>query len=274
MGPPASSFERLDCWGFIPISLLLTRLLPEKPEALLKGPRGYSHPVRANRVFEAAAAPLSGLSAAVFAGLSAARRKRVFHPRGVAFEGTLTFHDGNPLPFGGAEPALVRMSRAAGLPQRVPDLFGLAVKLPGLGQDLLLVTSGESAVTRHLLIPTAGFFRRPYSTVLPYELDRRLIVLGARPDPLLVHLSRQDEDDLGPLVGAGRMRFDLTWGGAGTSEVETFASLVVDCPHDGDVVFNPFNSHPALKPAGGLNRLRRESYERSQRARPDTDAVA
>ncbi|HYO61135.1 MAG TPA: hypothetical protein VEU29_04485, partial [Actinomycetota bacterium] len=112
-------------------------------------------------MFEAAAAPLAGASAAVFAGLSAGRRKRVFHPRGVTFEGTATFHDGNSLPFEGAEPALVRMSRAAGLPQRLPDLFGLAIKLPGLGQDLLLVTAGEDAVTRHLLVPTTGFFRRP-----------------------------------------------------------------------------------------------------------------
>lgn len=227
-----------------------------------------------NRVFEAAAAPLSGISAAVFAGLSAARRKRIFHPRGVTFEGTVIFHEGNPLPFGGAERALVRMSRAAGLPQRVPDLFGLAIKLPDAGQDLLLVTSGEDAVTRHLLVPTTGFFRRPYSTVLPYELDSETIVLGARPDQLLVHLSRQDMDDLGPLVATGRLRFDLTWGRAGTGEVETFASLVVDRDHDGDIAFNPFNSRPELKPAGGLNRLRRESYERSQRARPDTTVVA
>lgn len=230
--------------------------------------------MRPNRVFEAAAAPLSGLSAAVFAGLSAARRKRIFHPRGVTFEGTVTFHDDNPLPFEGAERALVRMSRAAGLPQRVPDLFGLALKLPDAGQDLLLVTSGEDAVTRHLLVPATGFFRRPYSTVLPYEYCGETIVLGARPDPLLAPLSRQDMDDLGALVASGRLRFDLTWGRAGTSDVRTFASLVVDRPHEGDVVFNPFNTHPALKPAGGLNRLRRDSYERSQRARPDTDAVA
>lgn len=230
--------------------------------------------MRLNRVFEAAAAPLSGVSAAVFAGLSAGRRKRIFHPRGVTFEGAVTFHDGNPLPFEGTERALVRMSRAAGLPQGVPDLFGLAIKLPDLGQDLLLVTSGEDAVTRHLLLPTSGFFRRPYSTVLPYELGGETIVLGARPDPPLVHASRQDVDDLGPVVATGRLRFDLTWGRAGTGEVEPFAFLVVDRDHDGDVAFNPFNSHPSLKPAGGLNRLRRESYERSQQARPDTSVVA
>ncbi|HEX2058440.1 MAG TPA: hypothetical protein VHI71_08730 [Actinomycetota bacterium] len=230
--------------------------------------------MRLSRVLEAAAAPLSAASAAVFAGLSAARGKRIVHPRGVTFEGTVTFHDRNPLPFQGSDRALVRMSRAAGLPQGVPDLFGLAIKLPDLGQDLLLVTAGEDAVTRHLLVPATGFFRRPYSSVLPYELYGQTIVVGARPDPPLVHATRQDVDDLGSYVAAGRVRFDLTWGRAGTNEVATFASLVVDRPHDGDVVFNPFNSHPALKPAGGLNRLRRESYERSQRARPDTGEIA
>ncbi|MDQ4126128.1 MAG: hypothetical protein M3134_11115 [Actinomycetota bacterium] len=230
--------------------------------------------MRLNRVFEAAAAPLSGISAAVFAGLSAGRRKRIFHPRGITFEGTLTFHDGNPLPFEGAERALVRFSKAAGFPQGVPDLFGLAIKLPDAGQDLLLVTAGEDAVTRHLLVPATGFFRRAYSTVLPYEWGGELIVLGARPDPPLVHASGQEMDDLPALVAAGRLRFDLTWGRAGTSDVETFASLVVDRQHEGDVAFNPFNSHPSLKPAGGLNRLRRDSYERSQQARPDSDRVA
>jgi hypothetical protein len=230
--------------------------------------------MRLNRLFEAAAAPLSGVSAAVFAGLSAGRRKRIFHPRGVAFEGTVTFHEGNPLPFEGAERALVRLSKAAGFPHGVPDLFGLAIKLPDAGQDLLLVTSGEDAVTRHLLVPATGFFRRAYSTVLPYELRGDLVVFGARPDPPLVHATGQEMEDLAPLVASGRLRFDLTWGRAGTGEVEKIASLVLDRPHDGDVAFNPFNSHPSLKPAGGLNRLRRESYERSRQARPDSGAVA
>lgn len=229
--------------------------------------------MRLNRVLEAAAAPLSGVSAAVFATLSAGRRKRIFHPRGAAFEGTVAFHDGNPFPFEGAERALVRMSKAAGLPHGVPDLFGLAIKLPDTGQDLLLVTAGEDAVTRHLLVPATGFFRRAYSTVLPHEHGGELIVFGARPDPPLVHASGQEIDDLGPLVASGRLRFDLTWGRAGTADVATFASLVVDRPHDGDVAFNPFNTHPSLKPAGGLNRLRRESYERSRQARLATRSL-
>lgn len=226
--------------------------------------------MRLNRLFEAAAAPLSGVSAAVFAGLSAARRKRIFHPRGVTFAGAVTFRDGSDLPFRGSEPALVRFSRAAGLPQALPDLLGLAVKLPSSGQDLLLVTSGENAVSRHLFAPTRGFFRRPYSSVLPYEHEGRTIVFGARPDPSLVDATNQEMDDLGSHVAAGRLRFDLTWGPSGSSEMTPFASLVVDRPYEGDVAFNPFDSHPSIKPAGGLNRLRRDSYESSQAARPDT----
>jgi hypothetical protein len=225
--------------------------------------------VRVNRVFERAAAPLSGVSAALFAGLSAARRKRVFHPRGVTFAGTVTFRDDPALPFRGSEPALVRLSRAAGLPQAMPDLLGLAVRFVATGQDLLFVTSGESAVTRHVFVPTRGFFTRPYSTVLPYELGGRTIVFGARPDPSLRNAADQEMDDLGAYVAAGRLRFELTWGPAGSSDVTPFATLVVDRPHEGDVAFNPFDSHPALRPAGGLNRLRRESYETSQAARPD-----
>lgn len=70
------------------------------------------------------------------------------------------------------------------------------------------------------------------------------------------------------------MRFDLTWAETGSSEVATFGSLELHGPHAGDLSFNPFNTYGTIKPAGALNRLRRESYAGSQRARPDSDFVA
>jgi hypothetical protein len=117
-------------------------------------------------VAEAAARPLSEASAALFAVLSAARGKRFFHPFGSAFEGTVTFLPDGDLPFSGSHRAIVRLSRGAGLPGPLPDVLGLALRIPDLDQDLLLATSGENAATRHMLLPAAGFFQRPYSTVL------------------------------------------------------------------------------------------------------------
>jgi hypothetical protein len=221
-------------------------------------------------LFEAAAAPLSTVSAALFAALSAVRRKRVFHPRGDTYEGTATFRPSTlGEPFDGSHRALVRLSRGAGLPRVLPDLFGLAVKIPDIGQDLLFATSGRGTVTRHTLLPARGFFRLPYSSVLPYELDGRLVVLGAIADPALRSEAAAHTDELAPYVASGRLRFDLTLAGVGAREPEVVGVLVVDRVHDGDVSFNPWSSHPRLRPAGGLNRLRRESYESSQEARPN-----
>lgn len=223
---------------------------------------------------ERAAAPLAGVAAGVFAALSAARRKRVFHPHGRAFEGALTFGVVRDLPFHGSHRALVRLSRGIGLPEASPDILGLAVKLPELGHDFLLASSGLGPLTRHLLIPSGGFFKRPYSSVLPYRLGDRSIVFGARADARLAHASDEELDDVVALVVSGRARFDMTWAPAGTGEVAVFGTLELQRPYDGDLSFNPFNTYGNIEPVGALNRLRRESYESSQRARPDAQYVA
>ncbi|HVF51979.1 MAG TPA: hypothetical protein VNC78_00050 [Actinomycetota bacterium] len=221
------------------------------------------------RLVERAAGPAAGASAVLFAGLSALRGKRFFHPQGVAFSGHVAFRrSGFDLSFDGIRPAIARISRGAGFPEPLPDVFGLAVKIPDIGQDLLLVTSGEDAATRHMLIATTGACSRPYSSVLPYELDGKLIVFGARPDVSLKGVPDQ-LGDMASLARGGSLRFDLTVGGAGTSETVVFASLTLEEELDEDVSFNPWNTVPGLKPAGALNRLRRETYESSQAARPD-----
>jgi hypothetical protein len=230
--------------------------------------------MRPARLLESAAAPLAGATAAVFAGLSAVRRKRVFHPRGDAFEATVSFGVVRDLPFHGTHAALVRLSRGVGLPERAPDVLGLAVKVPDLGLDLLLASSGEGALTRHLLVPSRGFFRRPYSTVLPYELDGTTIVFGARAAPELADVDGDDLEEVAALARAGRAGFELTWAETGSSDVSVFGSLELGDAHRGDLSFNPFNTYGPLAPAGALNRLRRESYASSQRARPDAESVA
>lgn len=224
------------------------------------------------RLLERAVGPLAGLSAATFAGLSAARGKRFFHPTGEVLGGQITFQETSfGLPFNGIHPVISRLSRGIGLPPSAPDVLGLAVKIPEYDQDLLFATSGTSALTRHLLLPAGGFFSMPYSTILPYELHGRLIVFGAKADDDLREMSRADLADLPPLVATGRLRFELNVGGAGTSEHQTYASVVLDNSRIEKVSFNPWNTHPDLRPAGGLNRLRRDSYRSSQAARPDGD---
>lgn len=217
---------------------------------------------------ERAASVASGASAALFASLSALRRKRFFHPVGETYSGTATFIQTRfGLPFSGATTAQIRLSRAAGVPGGLPDVLGLAVRFPELGQDLLLATSGDNAFTRHLLVPASSFASRPYSSVLPYELDG-LIVFGARADESLGTISSAKPEDLGHLVATGKLRFDLTVSGLGSGSSDTFGTLVVDGQHKGDIDFNPWNCRDPLRPAGPLNRLRLETYQASQAARP------
>src|SRR4051794_12115042 len=94
-------------------------------------------------------------AAALFGATSALRRARTFHPDGAAFESTFVVDeppDRRPTPTGstlfdqaGECPALVRLSRGAGLPEPLPDIFGLAVRVidaygPNAHQDLLVNT--------------------------------------------------------------------------------------------------------------------------------------
>src|SRR3954447_3771270 len=103
--------------------------------------------------------PLTGLvdatfgvvSAVAFAGLSAVRRARVFHPDGAAFSATLDVRGNRAERWGvrlldeeARHRSLVRLSRGIGVPEPLPDILGLAVRVldahgPDQHQDLLLV---------------------------------------------------------------------------------------------------------------------------------------
>ena len=233
-------------------------------------------------VLERAARPLTGLSAGLFAGLSKARGHRVFHPHGEAFHAVITFNrkamrwlpDVVVTPR--EHPAIVRFSRAIGLHDRFPDIFGMAVKIPGLyggggwDQDWLMVTSRSDPVGRHLLIPTMNMLGRPYSTVLPYRRDRNgLITFGAQ---ARTSTKVRSTTDLVRLVNTGPLLFDFTVAPAG-GENTTIASIELTAVRPGSekaLRFNPWNTSSELKPAGALNELRRETYVASQRARKDT----
>src|SRR3712207_2526740 len=131
--------------------------------------------------------PLAAASDAVFHALSAARRKRVFHPVGVGYGGELRVESDGPGAFfteGRSYSAVARLSRAAGLPQPLPDALGLAFRLVDAHgvdrhQDFLLVTSGSGPLLHHLLLPApGGFFSQPYSSLLPYRSGDGLCMIG------------------------------------------------------------------------------------------------
>lgn len=231
-------------------------------------------------LLERAARPFRGISAGVFATLSGLRGHRVFHPFGEAFTANLVLERKADrwLPEVLARPrrhdAIVRFSRGAGIPDPLPDVLGMAIKLPGLygegyDQDWLLVSSGADPVTRHLLIPTLDVLGRPYSTVLPYRRPGGLVTFGAVAEP---GKRARSIDRLRDVVKSEGVTFEFTIAPEGQDHVRIgrveLLSQAVGFPER--LRFNPWNTSSELRPAGALNELRRDTYLASQRARPDT----
>lgn len=218
---------------------------------------------------------LTGFSAGTFAVLSALRRNRVFHPVGEAFVGSIDIWASTELHLpNGTRPVLVRFSRGAGLPEPVPDVLGLAIKIPATPhtgeQDLLLASSGRGPGARNLLIPTRSFFRCTYSSVLPYRDNGDQVLFGARADAPL-RARKGDFGDLEAAAEKGVLRFAILAADL-TSDWEEVGRLFVGNHCDQEVSrslrFNPWHTDPGLRPAGALNTMRRSAYPASQDARP------
>ena len=72
------------------------------------------------------------------------------------------------------EEVIVRESRAVGLPRPLPDIHGLAIRVPLPDQafgDLLLASTGYGRLSRYVLTPSRETYGRPMTTLLPYRTD-------------------------------------------------------------------------------------------------------
>jgi hypothetical protein len=195
---------------------------------------------------------------AALAGLAALRRGKAFHPKGVVHAATLTVTDppayargsallGRP----GEHRALVRFSRALGLPAPLPDLLGMAIRVPdaygaGAHQDFLLVTSVDAPVLHHVFLPVTKVDRRPYSSSLPYR---------AGGDPFLVGTVPESEQRFALAVAPVMGRFRAI----GTVTVGERLEPELDA-----MTFDPWHCGGGLVPSGFLNALRRYAYPMSQ----------
>lgn len=195
-------------------------------------------------------------AAAVFGALSAGRRKRVFHPVGGGFEATFNPVAGAldaPL-FADAEPrrAVVRMSKGVGLPGRLPDVLGFALKVCEPEQDILLVTSGTAPGARHLLWPASSPGAQPYSSILFFRAGDEVVLLG------------------GELVDERTFRLAAATA-TGPWRTVGYVELHDPLPDEASQAlhFNPANTGGGIAPVGPLNRLRDSAYRASQRARDE-----
>jgi hypothetical protein len=198
-----------------------------------------------------------------FAALSRVRPSaKPLHPRGTVMAGGIS-RDGLDVPVGvpwidhpGSEEVLVRISRSLGLPAPLPDVYGMAIRVPCGSQqhgDLLLSTTGASVLTRFLLAPTRSSGRRTYSSLLPYRTPSGPLLLAAA--PRAAH--GRDFDLLcarptGPFRRFGRLHLQDS----------------VDPEADAPVSFDPvINTLPGLLPYGWAARLREGAYAAARRSR-------
>lgn len=218
-------------------------------------------------------------AATTFGVLSALRGARIFHPDGVAFDATVEIEPRGPaygallLDSAATYPAVVRLSRGAGVPEPAPDVLGLAVRVlnaygDGADQDLLLATSGESPGLRHSLLPSPGFADRIFSSVLTYRVGGAHLLFGARATQYVPARTLAAATEA---ADRGRLSYELLvapvvgpWRRFGTLRVG--ASLGEGI---GDELrFNPWNTGGGIVPEGPLQVLRRSAYVASQTGRP------
>jgi hypothetical protein len=131
----------------------------------------------------------------VLAAIAAVRGAKAVHPHGVVYEARLRIAGSAEAPSAaellrspGEHLAIVRFSRALGLPRPLPDLLGLAPRVvdaygPGRHQDVLATSSVDLPVLHHGFVPAADVQHRSYSSSLPYTAGGRRFLLGVVPVP-------------------------------------------------------------------------------------------
>lgn len=194
------------------------------------------------------------------------RHGRALHPRGLMVAATLEVVGGAALGVPvldapGAYEALARLSKGGSLPGGLPDVLGLAVRLPG-PLDLLLSTCGA---VPWLLRPRTDFTAGPYSTLVPYTSGTGSVWIVAWPEG---PAAPADPRLLPGVLGRGPLLFHLHAVQKDRPAVKV-ATLRVRTPlPEVDVAFDPvLNSHPLLCQPGWLRRLRRGAYLGSRQAR-------
>ena len=197
---------------------------------------------------------------AVTSAVSAVRpAEKPLHPRGAVLRGRLHRFGASPstgvrwLDEAGDDEVVVRISRAVGLPGALPDIHGLALRIPtaqGHG-DLLLASTGFGHLTRFVLTAARTPAGRPMTTLLPYRTPSGPVLVGAtaRDEPTW-------ELAVASLSGPWRRFAELT-----TSD---------DPCDDEHVDFDPvLHQVPGLETYGWVRRLREPSYRTARRSRGD-----
>jgi hypothetical protein len=203
------------------------------------------------------------------------RRARAVHPRGRTFVATVTTHGLSGdygvdlLDRAGRYRGLVRLSRGAGLPARLPDVLGVAVRVfdgggPGADVDLLASTVLCGApLGRHIPFPRFRL-RSTYSSIAGYRTRhgrRYIAVLPSRPAATGVRAGDRFPPESFRLAVAGPFG---RWRSFGRIDLSTEAPADVNSA----LAFDPIaRQAPGLAAVGLLQQIRDAAYRGSRLGR-------
>jgi len=219
-------------------------------------------------------------AAALFGTIARLTGNRSLHPAGVAFTANFAvddprLHQARLFARTGQRPAVVRFSRGFGLPQPLPEILSMAVKVPGAygpgdDQDLLLTAAGDRPLLRQTFFWGRSHLDRHYSSVLPLKVGARHLLFGAVP---VVSARRDGDGDLDELVqtvAAGGLAFDLRVAplrGAWVTVARLELGDRLDAPAERALTFSSENTGGGIEPTGFVNRVRGAAYAASHRGR-------
>lgn len=211
-----------------------------------------------SRIALAPSAAAGGALATATHALAALRSAaKPLHPEGEVFGGTLR-RRGSASATGvawldqpGTDDVVVRLSRAVGLPEPLPDIHGLALRIHGPTgpADLLFANTGTSRLTRYFLTASRDPQRRPMTTLLPYRTPSGPVLLRAD--------------------GTGPDTVELSWARPSSGWTGFATVHLADQRADSEgLSFDPLlNRLPGLDQYAAVVRLREPAYRRARHTR-------
>jgi hypothetical protein len=145
---------------------------------------------------------------------------------------------------------------------KVPNAYG-----PGRDHDLLMAASGDRPLLRHVFAWGGSHLDRGYSTVLPFRVGDRTMLLGAVPRGAGEDEIRRRPGDLPELeaaAAAGDLAFDLRVA-TPLGPWRTVARLEVgrrlSDEQEEALAFNSSRTGGGIEPVGYVNRVRGAAYD-------------
>lgn len=162
-------------------------------------------------------APLAGLFGSAFgaaAALTRMARPKALHPKGVVARATLSVtgvgRTGSQLlDITGRWPATIRLSRAIGLPDAVPDIGGMAIRIHAdQPVDILLASTGLGPLSRYVMTTGWHATGRTMTSMFPVRVAGRPLLLAAIPTGDGGTWTLQHATPLGKWTTLGRLTVD------------------------------------------------------------------